>query len=82
MATGVVFLATSLEDAPKTVGSYKPGNTDQIRTMLREQQKDCALLHSLPLFKEFRGDVSRQRNKGGAEASNAPVFDDLVSASR
>lgn len=76
--SGVQFLQANLEDAPKTLGGYKPGNTDLIRTMLREQQKDCRALHGNPLFKEFRGHGDKQRRgKGyGMDAAVPPQFSD------
>lgn len=65
MATGVVFLASSLEQADAKPGSYKPGNTEVIRSMLREQQKDCQRLHANGLFKEFRDEGSNKHSKFG-----------------
>lgn len=55
MATGgVTFLQANVEDGPKALGSYRPGNTDMIRKMLREQQRECQALHANPLLKEVR----------------------------
>lgn len=42
---GVAFLQSNVDDAPKGVGGFKAGNTDVIRLMLREQQKECQALH-------------------------------------
>ncbi|KAG2426915.1 hypothetical protein HXX76_012701 [Chlamydomonas incerta] len=52
---GVQFLQSSVEDQPKTLGAYKAGNTEMIRKMLRDQQRETQALHGNPLFKEFRG---------------------------
>ena len=73
MATGVVFLQSSLdENEASTSSSYKPGNTDLIRTMLREQQKDCQRLHANSLFREFREDSkSKKHGKGYSVPQNA-----------
>ncbi|KAG2431637.1 hypothetical protein HYH02_013214 [Chlamydomonas schloesseri] len=52
---GVQFLQSSVEDQPKALGAYKAGNTEMIRKMLRDQQRETQALHGNPLFKEFRG---------------------------
>ena len=80
---GVSFIQRDFDDSnTKSVGSYKPGNTDVIRTMLREQQKECQTLHANSLFREFRGDGQKQRKFGKGYLvqgeANAPQFDDLV----
>jgi hypothetical protein len=58
MSTGVAFLQTGYDEAPKNVGTFKPGNTDVIRQMLREQQKECQVcmlsLHSYQLHIHVR----------------------------
>lgn len=54
-----------------TQGSSKPGNTDFIRSMLREQKKQCSSLHSNTLFQEF---WSRTR---APQDAPPPVIDDL-----
>lgn len=85
MATaGVVFLESSLDEKNKAAGSdkYKPGNTDVIRTMLREQQRDCKLLHANALFREFRdaGQKAKKFGKGyvvSGEGGAAPSVDDF-----
>lgn len=51
---GIQFLQSNVEDGPKALGTYKAGNTEVIRKMLREQQRECQQLHANPLFKEFR----------------------------
>eukprot|EP00967_Tisochrysis_lutea_P030474 scaffold35788_cov17-Tisochrysis_lutea.AAC.1 len=60
MSSGVSFLQTGFDDAPKNVGGYKAGNTDIIRQLLREQQKECQTLHANELFREFRGDKQKR----------------------
>eukprot|EP00798_Chlamydomonas_sp_ICE-L_P016563 gene16563-22793_t len=85
MATaGVVFLESSLDEKTKGTSSdkYKPGNTDVIRTMLREQQRDCKLLHANALFREFRdgGQKLKKFGKGyvvSHETATAPSVDDF-----
>mmetsp|Transcript_14541 Transcript_14541/g.31649 ORF Transcript_14541/g.31649 Transcript_14541/m.31649 type:complete len:677 (+) Transcript_14541:102-2132(+) len=82
MATGVVFLQSNVdESAGKNVGNYKPGNTDVIRTMLREQQKECTQLHANALFREFRGEGQKQKKFGKGYVvqaeGNQPMFDDF-----
>ncbi|GAX78897.1 hypothetical protein CEUSTIGMA_g6336.t1 [Chlamydomonas eustigma] len=84
MATGIVFLQSSLdESSPNVVSSgYKPGNTDLIRLMLREQQKSSKALHSNALFKEFRdeGKHFKKFGKGYAVAqqeATQPMIDDF-----
>eukprot|EP00955_Chlamydomonas_euryale_P066849 359660-Chlamydomonas_euryale.AAC.17 len=64
MAMGVVFLASSLDQADPKPSSYKPGNTEVIRSMLREQQKDCVRLHANSLFKEFRDEGNKHKKVG------------------
>ena len=64
MASGVNFLQSNLEDGPKALGAYKAGNTDLIRKMLREQQRECQALHANPLFKEVGVVVSRLKRDG------------------
>lgn len=48
------FLQSNVEDGPKGMATFKPQNTEVIRKMLREQQRECQALHANPLFKEFR----------------------------
>lgn len=78
-STGVVFLQSDVDDAQKALGTYKPGNTDLIRQMLREQQKECQALHANGLFREFR-DQQKQRKFGKGYAVQEvapPMFDDF-----
>jgi hypothetical protein len=53
----------------------KGGCADIIRTMLREQKKECAALHAHPLFREFRNDKKHARDR--AVEQGPPVIDDL-----
>ncbi len=79
MAAGVAFLQSDVDEAHKPVGAYKPGNTDVIRQMLREQQRSMGALHANALFREFRGDGERKRfGKGYAPPpSDMPAVDDF-----
>ncbi|GFR52887.1 hypothetical protein Agub_g15520 [Astrephomene gubernaculifera] len=74
---GVQFLQSNVEDGPKALGAYKAQNTELIRKMLREQQRECQALHANPLFKEFRTPGSVRQKKFGKgytviEDTNAP----------
>ncbi|GIL86312.1 hypothetical protein Vretifemale_14705 [Volvox reticuliferus] len=62
---GVQFLQSNVEDGAKGMAAYKPQNTEVIRKMLREQQRECQALHANPLFKEFRTPGSVRAKKFG-----------------
>ncbi|GLC47400.1 hypothetical protein PLESTM_002068900 [Pleodorina starrii] len=62
---GVQFLQSNVEEGPKGMAAYKPQNTEVIRKMLREQQRECQALHANPLFKEFRTPGSVRQKKFG-----------------
>lgn len=80
-AAGVVFLASSLEEGEVKPSTYKTGNTDVIRSMLREQQKECQALHANNLFREFRdeGQKIKKFGKGYAvqQEQNQPLVIDF-----
>ncbi len=78
----IVFLQSSLDENAAAVSSgYKPGNTDLIRLMLREQQKQSKTLHSNALFKEFRDEGNKYKKFGkgfaAVQPDNQPMVDDF-----
>lgn len=67
--SAATFLAPSLDGGAKPgtpTGASKggAGGTDLIRALLREQQKNCQVLHANPLFKEFRS-IGQQKKAFG-----------------
>ncbi len=58
-------MQSNVEEGPKGMAAYKPQNTEVIRKMLREQQRECQALHANPLFKEFRTPGSVRQKKFG-----------------
>lgn len=52
--------------------SSRPGNAEQFRQLLKEQQRACASLHANPLFQEFT-----QRSKQQPADAHPPVINDL-----
>ncbi|KAG2500507.1 hypothetical protein HYH03_001284 [Edaphochlamys debaryana] len=63
--SGVQFLQSNVEDGQKVLGGYKAQNTEVIRKMLRDQQREQRELHANPLFKEFRAPGSVRNRKFG-----------------
>jgi hypothetical protein len=59
------------------VTNSRPGNAEQFRTLLKEQQRACASLHANPLFQEFT-----QRSKQQPTDPHPPVINDLEAGTR
>jgi hypothetical protein len=79
----VGVLSSSLDEqhATSMAGPSASGNNlDIIRSMLREQKRECSALHANPIFKEFK--LQWKQSKGHHSSSSQeviapPVIDDL-----
>ncbi len=80
---GACLLQVSMDDPSNAAASsstgHKAGNTDVIRSMLREQKKECSALRVNPLFREFRSEAKQKHSRGADRLTDTapPVIDDL-----